>query len=73
MDTTSRVSDAVSALPFTTEYAACISRVGDLLEVCKSDPIGFRNKNIHFGSDRIDKVVSYSRIGSDFDIRNKMN
>jgi hypothetical protein len=43
--------------------------------VCKSDPnpirsdsFGFRNKNIHIGSDRIDKVVS--RIGSDFDIRN---
>jgi hypothetical protein len=24
----------------------------------ETDPIGFRNQNIHFGSDRIDKVVS---------------
>jgi hypothetical protein len=36
-----------------------------ILDMCKSDPnpirsdsFGFRNKNIHFGSDRIDKVVS---------------
>jgi hypothetical protein len=38
-----------------------------IVEVCKSDPkpirirsdsFGFRNQNIHFGSDRIDKVVS---------------
>jgi hypothetical protein len=35
------------------------------LQVCKSDPnpilsdsFGFRNKNIYFGLDRIDKVVS---------------
>jgi hypothetical protein len=28
------------------------------VEVCKSDPIGFRNENIHFGLDRIDKVWS---------------
>ncbi len=37
------------------------------LEVCKSDPnpIGFRNKNIDFGSDRIGKLFR-SRIGSDF-------
>jgi hypothetical protein len=31
----------------------------------RSDSFGFRNKNIHFGLDRIDKVVSYSD-GSDF-------
>ena len=36
-----------------------------IIEVCKSNPkpirsdsFGFRNQNIHFGSDRIDKVVS---------------
>jgi hypothetical protein len=36
-----------------------------ILDMCKSDPnpirsdsFGIRNKNIHFGSDRIDKVVS---------------
>jgi hypothetical protein len=32
----------------------------DRRRCCKSDPnpFGFRNKNIHFGLDRIDKVVS---------------
>ena len=42
-----------------------------VLEVCKSDPnpIRFWNKNIHFGLDRIDKVVSQSDRTSIFEIK----